>query len=203
MHRLFSRSLSGKDTGFRDEIRARDGKCVISGVENPAPCIQAFDWISFEAAHLFPISAETIWRQKNYGQWITNMDDSPSSYKLNSSQNGFLLRSHIHQKFDQYLISVNPDDGYKVVVFDPDSDGVDGRILDPICRDPANPHSISDQLLRWHFRQAVLSNMRGSGEPIFEHDFPEGTDILTEILSGPCGQERFEMEMCARLTGLS
>lgn len=29
-----------------------------------------------------------------------------------------------------------------------------------------------DQLLRWHFRQAVLANMRGAGEPVFENDFP-------------------------------
>ena len=131
------------------------------------------------------------------------MDDCPGSYGLNSSQNGFLLRSHIHQKFDQYLISVNPDDDYKVVVFDPDSDGVDGRILDSVCRDPANPNSISEHLLRCHFRQSVLSNMRGSGEPIFEHDFPEGTDILAEILASPCGQERFEMKIGARLREVS
>lgn len=25
---------------------------------------------------------------------------------------------------------------------------------------------------RWHFRQAVLANMRGAGQPVFENDFP-------------------------------
>ncbi|CUS12263.1 unnamed protein product, partial [Tuber aestivum] len=105
----------------------------------------------------------------------------------------------MHQKFDQYLVSVNPDDNYKIVVFDPDIRVLDGRILDPMCRNPADPHRVSDQLLRWHFRQSVLANMRGEGEPIFEHDFPPGTDMVGEILSGPYGQERFELEIAARL----
>ncbi|CUS15098.1 unnamed protein product [Tuber aestivum] len=202
VHRLFSRSVSGKETRFRDEIRARDRKCVISGMINDDISIQAHDWISFEAAHLFPLLGESIWIELDYGRWITDMDDSLQSSKIDSAQNGFLLRSHVHQKFDQYLISVNPDDGYKVVVFNCDVDGLDGRILDPVCRDPANPHCVSDQLLRWHFRQSVLANMRGPGEPIFEHDFPPGTDIVGEILAGPYGQERFELEMAARLRGV-
>lgn len=29
----------------------------------------------------------------------------------------------------------------------------------------------ADQLLRWHFRQAMLTNMKGAGEPVFEFDF--------------------------------
>ena len=54
-----------------------------------------------------------------------------------------------------------------------------------------NTHRVSDELLRWHFRQAVLANMRGKGEPVFEHDFPRGTDAVAEIIGlGPCGNER-------------
>jgi hypothetical protein len=37
---------------------------------------------------------------------------------------------------------------------------------------------LTDELLRWHFKQDVLANMRGAGEPIFEHDFPPGSDIM-------------------------
>jgi hypothetical protein len=105
--------------------------------------------------------------------------------------------------FDQYLISVNPDDGYKVVVFYPDLFGYDGKTLDPVCRNPADPHSVSDELLRWHFRQSVLANVRGAGEPIFEHDFPPGTDMMGEILAGPYARERFELEIAARLEGVA
>ncbi|CUS06624.1 unnamed protein product, partial [Tuber aestivum] len=47
------------------------------------------------------------------------------------------------------------------------------------------PYSVSDELLRWHFRQSVLANVRGAGEPIFENDFPPGTDMMRGILAGP------------------
>jgi len=94
---------------------------------------------------------------------------------------------------------VNPDDNYKIVVFDIDIFGLDGRILDPVCRNPDDPHRVSDQLLRWHFRQSILANVRGAGEPIFEHDLPPGHDMAGEILSGPYGQERFALEIASRL----
>jgi hypothetical protein len=90
-------------------------------------------------------------------------------------------------------------DNYKVTVFDVDIWGIDGRILGPVCCDPANPQRVSDQLLRWHFRQSVLANMRGVGEPVFEHDFPPGTDMITELREGPLAQERFELELSHRL----
>jgi hypothetical protein len=84
-------------------------------------------------------------------------------------------------------------------VFGIDDDGWDGRILDPVCRGPADPHRVSDQLLRWHFRQSVLANMRGAGEHVFEYDFPPGTDMLKDIREGPMAQERFELELSSRL----
>ncbi|TGZ84153.1 hypothetical protein EX30DRAFT_100153 [Ascodesmis nigricans] len=55
------------------------------------------------------------------------------------------------------------------------------QALDPVCRNPTDPHRVCDELLRWHYRQSVLANMRGAGEPIFEHDFPPGTDMIREI----------------------
>ena len=56
-----------------------------------------------------------------------------------------------------------------------------------------------DDLLRWHFRQAVLTNMKGAGEPIFEHDFPPGSDMMGHILRGPRAAERMEFEIFSRL----
>jgi len=50
-------------------------------------------------------------------------------------------------------------------------DRLDGRVLGPVCRDSNNVRRVSDEPLRWHYRQSVLANMRGAGEPIFEHDF--------------------------------
>lgn len=88
-------------------------------------------------------------------------------------------------------------DNYKVVFFDEDGSNLAGRHLDQeFLKDPARPVI---QLLRWHFRQAVLANMRGVGEPIFEHDFPPGSDILGDIRGGPLGPQRMESELFGRM----
>ena len=72
-----------------------------------------------------------------------------------------------------------------------------GKHLDQrFLNDPQRP---VDELLRWHFRQAVLSNMKGAGEPIFEDDFPPGSDIVGDILRGPKAGERMEFELFSRL----
>jgi len=197
--RLVFHEISGRESSFRDGIRDRDRKCVISGTSIPEIHIQANNWTTFEAAHIFPPEHERLWIEHNHGQWITDMDDATESSKINSIQNGFLLREGVQQMFDGYLISANPDDGYKVVVFDTDIDGYDGRILDPVCRNPADPHCVSDESLRWHFRQSVLANVRGAGEPIFEHDHPSGTDMMDKILASLYTQERFESELPSRL----
>jgi hypothetical protein len=41
--------------------------------------------------------------------------------------------------------------------------------------------------------------MKGAGEPIFEHDFPPGTDMVKEILEGPDPAQRMELELFSRL----
>jgi len=41
--------------------------------------------------------------------------------------------------------------------------------------------------------------MKGAGEPIFEHDFPPGSDIVGDILRGPRAAERMEFELFGRL----
>lgn len=216
VQRIISSNISCREDQFRDGVRARDGHCVFSSIVNlRAPR----RWTSFETAHVFPLEAESHWTQKDYGRWVSDMDDAFGVSKINSVQNGLLVRTDIHKLFDQYLISIDPDvsptlqaksillahqltglqDGYKIVVFDVDLDGLDGRILDPVCRDPDDPHRVSDHILRWHFRQSVLANVRCAGEPLFEDDFPPGTDIMGEIEKGPLPKERFELELSSRL----
>lgn len=95
------------------------------------------------------------------------------------------------------------EDGYKIVTFAPDNWGIDGRVLDPVCRNPNDPNRVSDHVLRWHFRQSVLANMRGAGEPVFETDFPPGTDKMATLCNEPYGKERFEMELGLRLGNAS
>jgi len=71
---------------------------------------------------------------------------------------------------------------------------LDGRILDPVCRDDADPYRVSDELLRWQFRQLVLANMRGDGEPIFESDFT-GEDMIKVISAEKYWKERLEWKL--------
>ena len=108
VHRIQSFNVSGREDAFRHGVRSRDGKCVISGVVNE---LAPYFWAGFEAAHILPLEAENLWIQWGYGRWITNMDDTVGVSRINSPQNGFILRSDIHQLFDQYLVSVNPDVG--------------------------------------------------------------------------------------------
>lgn len=58
---------------------------------------------------------------------------------------------------------------------------------------------MSKEILRWHFRQAVLANMRGVGEPTFETDFPPGSDRLSAMRDGPYGKERLEKTLDIRM----
>src|SRR5204862_4688778 len=44
-------------------------------------------------------------------------------------------------------------------------------------------------------------NIRGTGEPAYETDFPPGTDMMGEILSGPQSAQRMEFELFSRLSG--
>ena len=90
---------------FRKAVRQRDQRCVITG--RPALDAEYDIWRGFEAAHIFPLAYEGHWNQHNYGRWITIEPDTGGS--INSVQNGLLLDTAIHDLFDGYDISVNPD----------------------------------------------------------------------------------------------
>ncbi|PLN74548.1 hypothetical protein BDW42DRAFT_182003 [Aspergillus taichungensis] len=105
--RLISYSNSGQETAFTRDIRARDGRCVISGVVNNTASYK--DWTGYQAAHVFPLQYETMWARNGYGCWIREVPDDNTRASLNSVQNGLLMLSHIHKRFDQYTISINPD----------------------------------------------------------------------------------------------
>ncbi|KAK9367465.1 hypothetical protein V1509DRAFT_566789 [Lipomyces kononenkoae] len=198
--RILSKTITGRDDFFRARVRARDGKCVITGTVNSNASVDI--WSGFEAVHIFPVSSEEYWVQKAYSQWVTNRVNERDT-GINSAQNVLLMLSNIHQNFDAFHFSINPDDGYKITCFDTDVFKMDGRRLDPICRESNGEDCARDELLRWHFRQAVLANMRGVGEPVFGMDFPLGSDMMGEILSGPQATKWMESELFSRLNGIS
>ncbi|KAG0128887.1 hypothetical protein HOY82DRAFT_541163 [Tuber indicum] len=181
---LGSHSISTRQARFMKEVRARDGKCVISSLEMPEDLIEIEEWGAFEAAHIFPVQWESLWVRFGFSRYITDMeDDNTRSTKIHSCQNGFLLNKIAHSMFDRYILSINVNDGYKVVVFGTDPLGYDGRILDPLCRNRDDPHRVSDDLLKWHFQQFVFRNMRGAAEPNFEEDFLPEPDKVHDILT--------------------
>ncbi|KAI5843786.1 HNH endonuclease-domain-containing protein [Morchella snyderi] len=195
--RTTSVASGSRNAAFRDAVRERDRRCVITGRR----LLSLRSWRGFEAAHVFPLAYEDHWIRNDYGRWITIPSATESAGSINSVQNGMLLDNSIHSLFDDYDVSINPDDNYKIVCFDVDGFGVAGRHLDrEFLEDPSRP---VDQLFRWHFRQAVLANMKGAGEPIFECDFPPGSDMIGEILSGPKAGERMQYELFTRLAGVT
>ncbi|KAK9362398.1 HNH endonuclease-domain-containing protein [Lipomyces starkeyi] len=159
-----------------------DGKCVITGVANPVAFID--DWASFEAAHIFPLSHEEQFRSLNYPRFVTYRSDETDT-GINSCQNGLLMRSSIHHLFGTFKFSIDPDDDYKITCFSIDMDGIDGRTLDPVCRDPMDERRV------------------GECEPVFEFDFPDGSDMVGEMLSGSRPGERMEAELFLRLSSAS
>lgn len=195
---------------------------MITGVPHP----EGEDWGGYQSTHIWPLARESTWRASTqlHG-WIT--DTSPASEigisRLYSPQNGLLMKGDLHTRFDLYKFAINPDvlaspfllcclliltdyvsqDGYKITYFAQDIDLIGGRRLHRNALYPANSnHRVSDGLLRWHFRQAVLKNMKGAVDvwPDWEHD-AGGGDYLRMIREGPAPEERMELELFDRLEG--
>ncbi|PUU82974.1 hypothetical protein B9Z19DRAFT_965889 [Tuber borchii] len=150
---------------FIQAVRERDFRCVITG--QPALNAEYGIWVGFTVTPIFPLAHKQHWATHDYDSWITIPGSRGS---IHSVQNGMLLRTDISILFEAYILSINPDDGYKVVSFMRDAKGVAGTHLDKaFLEDPERP---TDELLRWHFRQAVLANMRGQGELDFDSRSP-------------------------------
>jgi hypothetical protein len=64
-------------------------------------------WRGFEAAHIFPLAYEEHWRNNNFARWISIPPIAGGS--INSIQNGILLNCTIHQLFNSFAFSINPD----------------------------------------------------------------------------------------------
>ncbi|KAK9361339.1 hypothetical protein V1504DRAFT_432917 [Lipomyces starkeyi] len=158
IERLISSTASGRTEKFRNQVRERDGKCVITGTVKTM--LYGNRWFGFEAAHVFPLYLEQLFVDSKFSRWITNREGEHDS-GINSCQNGLLMQSNIHEEFDGFCFSINPDDNYKVISFGDDPFRLDGRVLDPVCLAAYSERGVRDELLRWHFRQAVLVNMRG------------------------------------------
>lgn len=85
---------------------------MVSGTPNPLAAIG--DYTGFHAAHIFPRSKVNDWVAGNFQQFIT--DNSPASHigptGIDSPQNGLLISTGLHEMFDLFRVSINPDVSY-------------------------------------------------------------------------------------------
>ncbi|KAJ5236807.1 hypothetical protein N7489_006898 [Penicillium chrysogenum] len=187
-------------TAFRNTLCQRDGCCVISGQARTIDIEHPFRGLG--ATHVFPVSMIEEWRRNGYRQYIT--DTRPSSEiggsGLFSAQNGLLLREDIHTLFDDFLIGIDPDAGYKIIVFGNDGQRIGGTRLKSSARSGAD--RVSPDLLRWHLRMCLYRRLKANPEPdtLWEEDL--GEDPMGSILRQPDAAERMEVELFTRLGGL-
>ena len=107
--RTISLQTGTRVQAFTDAVRSRDRRCVITG--QVVIDAEYDDWWGFEAAHIFPLAYEQHWCEHNYCGWISTPlnREEINGGTINSVQNGLLLRKDIHQGFDMYKFSINPD----------------------------------------------------------------------------------------------
>jgi len=95
--------------------------------------------------------------------------------------------------------------GYRVIPFVPGYDDIAGNILklDHIVDPHIRP---LDALLRDHFLQGVLKNMKGASEPTWDYEDALGGGMVdlsrSDLWGGREGQAHLEFEMAHRLHGI-
>ncbi|KAH9164219.1 hypothetical protein EDB89DRAFT_2078143 [Lactarius sanguifluus] len=190
-------------SAYQERIRARDPCCLISSLP-----VVGGDFSRFKATHIFPRAHDIDWVNKGYPSRIMDPATLPElggPTKIDSIQNVILLRSDLHDAWDNYKFSVNPDCGHVVIPFVPGYDDIAGKILklDHITDNNLRP---LDDLFRDHFLQGVLKNMKGAGEPTWDHEDALGDGMMNlsrrDIWGGKLGKEHLEFEMAHRLHGL-
>ncbi|OJJ78920.1 HNH endonuclease signature motif containing protein, partial [Aspergillus glaucus CBS 516.65] len=92
--RTYSVGTSGRESAFRDGVRGRDRKCMISGGGGLLASLGV--WTKLEAAHVFPLECENLWNEFGYSSWITNMNETTGVSKINSVQNALLIRRGLY-----------------------------------------------------------------------------------------------------------
>ncbi|KAL3463492.1 hypothetical protein BJX64DRAFT_287241 [Aspergillus heterothallicus] len=154
---------------FEDRILARDGRvCAITGL----PEQEQDRLFMLKATHIFPVSMREGWVRNGLGdKWIRkdpdDYDDEGNSLSypdgLFSPQNGLLLDIAAKFQWDLFHLTVDPDDDYRCVLLCEDTRNQGGRRLNFSSRDPQRLDRVSDECLRWHYHQSVLTLVRGLG----------------------------------------
>lgn len=111
--RYFTRALS-VTTGtrlqsFKQQVRDRDGRCVVSKVRSLLGP-QNDRWYGFQAAHIVPLAYGSEWQSRGFSSLVSLPPPHPhQGDTINSVQNGLLMQSHFHELFDAYQFSILPE----------------------------------------------------------------------------------------------
>ncbi|KAH8984125.1 hypothetical protein EDB92DRAFT_1502550 [Lactarius akahatsu] len=181
--------------------RARDGKCLITG-------LQTQTYSRLKVAHIFPRAHNAEWIRKGYPSKITDTADEVvmgGPTKIDSVQNVITMRSDLHGAWDNYEIGVDPNNNYRITAFTNGNADVNDlylkldHIQDPTLRP-------LDELFTDHFMQGIFKHMKGAGEVSWScEDVDDASGDGSLKLSNPKiwgteeGRKRFELALSDRL----
>ncbi|KAI9375934.1 HNH endonuclease-domain-containing protein [Aspergillus egyptiacus] len=188
--------LRSNQRHFRDAVFARDSRCVITGAQGP----RHHPTRGLISAHIFPVSRRSQRVDQGFEAWIT--DQTPAELigpnRLFSAQNGLMLSADIHAWFDAFDLGINPDRGYRTVVFAEDTRNFGGIVLSSSTRACDPNVRVSDNCLRWHYHQCILTHMRGAGEPPWDL-YDDEYDDMNAMMEQEEAAELLELEFGNRL----
>ncbi|KAL4920316.1 hypothetical protein BDW62DRAFT_199039 [Aspergillus aurantiobrunneus] len=125
--------------------------------------------MGLSATHIFPVTKHNTW-DHGLKHWITDRSEPEliAPNRMYSAQNGLLLAKHVRDMFDQFDFGINPDSGYRVTVFGTDMLNIGGTVLSSSTRTCDPNVRVSDNCLRWHYHQCILTHMRAAAEPVWD-----------------------------------
>ncbi|KAH9051295.1 hypothetical protein EDB83DRAFT_1301064 [Lactarius deliciosus] len=181
--------------------RARDGKCLITG-------LQTQTYSRLKVVHIFPRAHDAEWLRKGYPSKITDTADEVvmgGLTKIDSVQNVITMRSDLHEAWDNYELGVDPNNNYRITAFTNGNADVNDlylkldHIQDPTLRP-------LDELFTDHFMQGIFKHMKSAGEVSwscedFDDAFGDGSFTLSnpKIWGTEEGRKRFELTLSDRL----
>ncbi|PWN88803.1 hypothetical protein FA10DRAFT_268942 [Acaromyces ingoldii] len=193
---------SSKSITFADRIRARDRKCLITGLTTIHR-----SWTRLHAAHIFARAHLDRWRTLGFDDLVDDTGRQLGDAKIDSVQSGLLLRADLHAAFNAHEFAVDVDNDYAIFDFTA-AGGEHGGRLDLDHLEPGSSERPLDALLRDHFWQAVLANVRGAPEVHDEEPDDDWTNPDTLRMDNDAlhrtetGRLRLELELGSRLNHL-
>ncbi|KAJ3819487.1 hypothetical protein F5880DRAFT_1510120 [Lentinula raphanica] len=157
---------SGRSSNVRNAVRSRDAGCRISGFLCPSRN-RGRNYKGFQVAHIFPLA----YVEKAYQILPQNVARRVSSRQAaDHVTNAILLRSDIHDQFDDYQISCRLD--RRLVRFERNGApnmGISSNLLAPTYIHnllPGTPNDFDSELMQHHYRTAVLLHVAGYGREL-------------------------------------